>query len=73
MNAAEYEIQRCSERAMAALGEHDRLRDNELKRLILESEKELEACQAERDELRDELLTHETTVAKRNPRFPSRP
>lgn len=68
-----HEIDKCAERAMAALGEHDQLRDSELKRLILDSDKELETCRAERDELKEELRTQETSVAKRNPRFPGRP
>jgi hypothetical protein len=71
-NAAAYQIQRCTERAMAALGEDERLRDNELKRMLIESEKELEACRAELADLRDDVAATETTAAKRNPRFPSR-
>lgn len=70
MNAAAYQVQRCTERAMAALGEDDRLRDNELKRMLIESEKDLESCQAELDGLRDDLARHETSAARRNPRLP---
>jgi len=71
-NAAPYQIRRCTERAMAALGEDERLRDNELKRMLIESENELEACRAELADLRDDIAASETTAAKRNPRFPSR-
>ena len=71
--APAHEIDRCTERAMAALGEHDQLRDSELKRLILDSDQELETCRAEREELKEELRAQETSAAKRNPRFPGRP
>ena len=45
--ANQYEIDRCTERTMAAMSDHERLRDSELKRLLFESEEELETCQAE--------------------------
>ncbi len=41
------QIERCTRRAMAALGNDDRLRDNELKRMLVDSEHELEACRVE--------------------------
>ncbi len=41
-DATPYVIDRCTKRAMAALGDNDRLRDNELKRLLIDCERELE-------------------------------
>ena len=46
-NATEYQIERCTKRAMAAMGDENRLRDNELKRLLMSSERELETCKRE--------------------------
>lgn len=46
-NADEYQIERCTRRAMAAMGDDNRLRDNELKRLLMSSERELETCKQE--------------------------
>ena len=36
-NATEYQIERCTKRAMGAMGDENRLRDNELKRLLMSS------------------------------------
>ena len=46
-NATEYQIERCTKRSMAAMGDENRLRDNELKRLLISSERELETCKQE--------------------------
>ena len=46
-NATEYQIERCTKRAMGAMGDENRLRDNELKRLLMSSERELETCKQE--------------------------
>ena len=46
-NATEYQIERCTKRAMAAMGNENRLRDKELKRLLMSSERELETCKQE--------------------------
>jgi hypothetical protein len=46
-HATDYQIERCTKRAMAALGDENRLRDNELKRLLMSSERELETCKQE--------------------------
>lgn len=43
-NADVYQIDRCTKRAMSAMGDTNRLRDNELKRLLMSSERELETC-----------------------------
>lgn len=48
-DAKEYEINHCINRTMSALSTSNRLRDNELKRLLLASEKQLEKCQGGRD------------------------
>lgn len=55
--AAPYQIQRCTERAMAALGEDERLRYGELTRMLIASDTELESCKAELIELRDALTS----------------
>lgn len=47
-------IERCTKRAMAAMGTDDRLRDNELKRLLMQSEHDLAKCGLELDECRGE-------------------
>lgn len=44
-NSTPYKIEHCTKRAMAALGDEDRLRDNELKRLLIASERELDRCE----------------------------
>ncbi len=41
------QIESCTRRAMAAMGDENRLRDNELKRLLMSSERELETCKQE--------------------------
>ena len=46
-NATNSQIERCTRRAMAAMGDENRLRDNELKRLLMSSERELETCKQE--------------------------
>ena len=46
-NATDSQIERCTRRAMAAMGDENRLRDNELKRLLMSSERELETCKQE--------------------------
>lgn len=46
-DATDYQIDRCTKRAMAAMGDENRLRDNELKRLLMSSERELETCKQE--------------------------
>jgi hypothetical protein len=46
-NADVYQIERCTKRAMSAMGDTNRLRDNELKRLLMSSEQELETCKQE--------------------------
>lgn len=38
------QIELCTTRAMAALVDENQLRDNELKRLLMDSERELERC-----------------------------
>ncbi len=43
-NTSAYQMERCTKRAMAAMGDENRLRDNELKRLLMSSERELETC-----------------------------
>ncbi len=43
----------CTRRAMAATGDENRLRDNELKRLLMSSERELETCKQELDQALD--------------------
>jgi len=52
-NAHEFQIERCTRRAMAAMGDENRLRDNELKRLLMSSERELETCKQELNEATD--------------------
>ena len=37
-------VERCVKRAMSAMSDESRLRDNELKRLLMASERELLAC-----------------------------
>ncbi|HXV64480.1 MAG TPA: hypothetical protein VEK15_27530 [Vicinamibacteria bacterium] len=54
-NAEPSEIEQCTKRAMAALGHDDLLRDNELKRLLIDSDRELESCRESLDQARDEL------------------
>ena len=54
-NAEPSEIEQCTKRAMAALGHDDLLRDNELKRLLIDSDRELESCKEALDQARDEL------------------
>jgi len=49
-NAHEFQIERCTRRAMAAMGDENRLRNNELKRLLMSSERELETCKQELNE-----------------------
>lgn len=61
-NATSYKIEHCTKRAMAALGEEDRLRDNELKRLLIASERELDRCQAALGRARADVAT-----ARRDP------
>lgn len=39
-----YKVDHCTKRAMAAMGDENRLRDNELKRMLIASERELETC-----------------------------
>jgi len=46
-NASIYKINMCTKRGMAAMAEENRLRDNELKRLLLKSERDLEICMEE--------------------------
>ena len=57
---AAYQVERCTRRAMAALSEHNELRDNELKRLLLDSENALESCQSQLGREREELPRRET-------------
>ena len=49
--ASDYQIDRCTKRTMAAMGDENRLRDNELKRMLMSSERELETCKEELTEL----------------------
>ena len=49
VDTSEYKVDRCVVRAMSALNPTNRLRDNELKALLMESEKALEKCQGGRD------------------------
>lgn len=46
-SASEYQLDRCTKRAMAAMADENRLRDNELKRMLMSSERELETCKEE--------------------------
>ena len=41
-DATVYQVDRCTHRAMAAMGDENRLRDNELKRLLIDCERELQ-------------------------------
>jgi len=50
-NATDYQLEQCTKRAMAAMADENRLRDNELKRLLISSERELETCKQELNEL----------------------
>jgi hypothetical protein len=59
-----YQVERCTRRAMAALGDENRLRDNELKRLLHQSERELKACSAELETARGELTRLEASSGK---------
>ena len=59
----EYQIERCTKRAMAAMGDENRLRDNELKRLLMSSERELETC---KKELMHALGAHADVAAVRH-------
>ncbi|HXV60138.1 MAG TPA: hypothetical protein VEK15_05550, partial [Vicinamibacteria bacterium] len=54
-NAEPSEIEQCTKRAMAAMGHDDLLRDNELKRLLIDSDRELESCREALGQARDEL------------------
>lgn len=42
--AAPYKIDQCTKRTMGAMGDENRLRDNELKRMLIASEQELQTC-----------------------------
>jgi hypothetical protein len=53
-NADVYQIERCTKRAMSAMGDTNRLRDNELKRLLMSSERELETCTQELNQAVDD-------------------
>ncbi len=45
--AAPYQVERCTRRAMSAMSDDNRLRDNELKRMLTASDRELEECKVE--------------------------
>ncbi|TDI46126.1 MAG: hypothetical protein E2P02_05815 [Acidobacteria bacterium] len=66
-----YQIDRCTRRAMAALGDENRLRDNELKRMLMQSDRELETCSDALEELKAEGSNADgvapRTAARRKP------
>ena len=62
-NADVHQIERCTRRAMAAMGDENRLRDNELKRLLMSSERELETC---KQELNQAMGNHTDVAAARH-------
>jgi len=68
MDAAPFRIEQCTRRAMAALSEHNQLRDNELKRLLLDTEGELETCEAQLTERQDREAGDPSLTAKRRER-----
>ena len=49
-----FQIDRCTRRAMAALGDENRLRDNELKRMLMQSDRDLVVCSDKLEKLEDE-------------------
>lgn len=65
--AAEHRVERCTARAMASLDDTNRLRDNELKRLLMDSERELDRCRQELRGEREEALRRETPTARHDP------
>ncbi len=66
-----YQIDRCTRRAMAALGDENRLRDNELKRMLVQSDRELEVCSDALEKLKAEASSSEgvapRTASRRKP------
>ncbi len=66
-NAAQYQVERCTLRAMASMGDVDRLRDNELKRLLVDSERGLDTCREELDRVKEDTATGETPTARPKP------
>ena len=64
-NATESQIDRCTKRAMAAMADENRLRDNELKRLLIDSEQELKTCKQEL--LQATTAASEVADARRKP------
>jgi hypothetical protein len=66
--ASEYQVERCTDRAMASLDDTNRLRDNELKRLLMDSERELDRCRQELDQAKDHTpARHGETTARHKP------
>ena len=66
-----YQIDRCTRRVMAALGDENRQRDNELKRMLIQSDRELETCSDALEKLKAEASSSEgvapRTAARRKP------
>ena len=52
---------------MASMGDVDRLRDNELKRLLVDSERDLDTCRDELDRVKEDTATGETPTARHKP------
>ena len=65
-----YQIDRCTRRAMAALGDENRLRDNELKRMLIQSDRDLESCSEKLEKLRDEASNTDGDVRRTARRKP---
>jgi hypothetical protein len=68
-NAAPYQIERCTDRAMAALGEDELARYSELQRTLKESESELQTCKAELKQLQSDPSG--TKVSRKQPDNPT--
>ena len=49
------------------MGDVDRLRDNELKRLLVDSERDLDTCREELDRVKEDTATGETPTARPKP------
>jgi hypothetical protein len=50
----------------------DRLRDNELKRLLVDSERDLDTCREELDRVKEDPATGETPTARHKPESSSK-
>ena len=48
------QVEWCVNRAMSAMGNENRLRDNELKRLLMSSERELDTCKEQLEKINEE-------------------